>query len=131
MKYTGLILENDPHAEIDRLLEPLANTGRVMRYTQAVPLEALLTWLATYIPTDVQVTPDSPALRIRHVVKEGHHYYLLFNEQGVPLDFRLKLSVSGAWQFFDPCSGSVSTYGEGGIIHLDGYELKILIAAVL
>ena len=76
---------------------------------------------------DVQVTPATPALRVRHVVKDERHYYLLFNEERAPLNFTPKMSSERPWQLFDASMGSAVIYNAGEAIHLAGYELKVLV----
>jgi hypothetical protein len=110
------------------VLAPLIRAGGVFCYSEDEPVENLLTWLAATVPVDVRVSPKTPALRVRHVVKEGQHYYLIFNEEQASLDFILELATEGSWLLFDAVSGNAEPFLAGRSIHLDGYELKILIA---
>jgi hypothetical protein len=63
-------------------------------------------------------------------VKNQQHYYLIFNEDQAPLDFSLELASGGLWLLFDAVTGIAESFPEGGSLHLDGYELKILISQV-
>jgi hypothetical protein len=127
MKYQALIIEYDPPGEVKRVLAPMVRAGRVFQYSDNEPAENLLAWLARYVPSDVHVTPKTPALRVRHVVKDRQHYYLIFNEEQAPLDFTLELASDGPWLLFNAVTGSAEPFPEGQSIHLDGYELKIVI----
>jgi hypothetical protein len=127
MKYQVLIVEYDPPADVKRALVPMALAGRVFRFSGDEPADNLLAWLARYVPADIHVTPKTPALRVRHVVKNLQHYYLIFNEEQAPLDFSLELAAGEPWLLFDVITGSAESFPEGGSLHLNGYELKILI----
>jgi hypothetical protein len=128
MKYQALIIEHDPPAEVKRVLAPMASAGRVFPYSEDEPAENLLKWLAAYVPPEVRVTPKTPALRVRHVVKDRQHYYLIFNEEQAPIDSSLELAIGGPWLLFDAVTGCAEPFPEGQSIHLDGHELKILIS---
>lgn len=129
IRYQALVVEHNPTAEVLRVITPLANAGRVLRFHEADPVESLLDWLVRYVPADIQVAPETPALRVRHVVKAAWHYYLIFNEELAPIDVSLALAVSGEILLFDPVTGMVEEFPAGGIIHLGGYELKVLMIA--
>jgi len=128
MKYLALITEYVPPAEVNRVLEPLSTAGRVLRYAAEDPVENLLAWLVRYVPSDVGVTPKSPALRVRQLVKGQQHYIMLFNEEQTPLDFTLDIEIGGSWLWFDTVTSQAEPFSEGHPVHLDGYELKILIS---
>jgi len=127
MKYQALIVEHNPTDEVKRALEPLTSAGRVFRYSDDIPVENLLVWLAENVPSDLRVTPQTPALRFRHVVKDQHHYYMIFNEELAPIDFSLDLAIRRPWLLFDAVTGRADPLPEGGSLHLNRYELKILI----
>ena len=124
--YQALIIEYDPPDKVMEVLSPLTSAGRVFRYSEGDSAEKLLTWLRVYLPTDVRVTPETPALRVRHVMKAQRHYYMIFNEERAPFDFTLELAPDGPWLLFDVVTGCAEAFPGGRSIHLDGYELKIL-----
>jgi hypothetical protein len=80
------------------------------------------------VTIDVCVHPQTTALRVRHVIKDHLHYYLMFNEEHAALDFILENAIEGPWQLFDPVSGCAEPLPAEGSIHLEGHELKILIS---
>jgi len=127
MSYRALILEHEPAAVIMTRLAPLIRAGRVFHYSPETSPEKLLSWLAGWLPTDLQATPSAPALRLRHVVKDQVHYYLLFNEQRHPLEARLRLAEPGQRLLFDPLTGQAEPLPESGLLRLDGYTLKVLL----
>jgi hypothetical protein len=128
MRYQALIIEYDPPAEVKSLLAPLIQAGSVFRYSEDEPIENLITWFAATVPFDVRVSPKTPALRVRHVVKGPQHYCMLFNEEKGPIDFIPEFALEGPWLLFDTVSGHSEPFQSGGTIHLDAYELKILLA---
>jgi hypothetical protein len=125
MTYRALILEHDPAVNILTALAPLQESGRTYRYTQETPDDHLVAWLNAHVPAAIPVTPPTPALRVRHVVKNQQDFYMLFNEERVSLDFTF-LQDAEPWQIFDPVSGQAKQLSENRTIHLNGHELKIL-----
>jgi len=126
MTYRVLILEHEPGAQALAHLAPLLSTGRVFRYGPETRGDALTAWLEARLPTDVRVSPPSPALRVRHILKHTCHYYMVFNEERRPQDCRLELSGNGAWQVFDPLSGATQDLPPGQPLHLEGHALLVI-----
>ncbi|MFZ6028346.1 MAG: hypothetical protein ACOYYS_11580 [Chloroflexota bacterium] len=127
MTYRALLVEQEPSPKAMAVLAPMLENGRVYRYRPETPDVVLVSWLRTCLPDEVQVMLPTPALRVRHVVKEGRHGYLLFNEERAPLHFTLKLPIGiEAWQLCDPYTGRVENIAASERIHLEGYALKVL-----
>jgi hypothetical protein len=127
MFYHALILEYKPSPAILTSLESLINLGKVCHYTEEMLDDNLIKWLSTHLPVDLTPTPSTTALRVRHVVKEQQHYYLLFNEEKTPIAFSVALPVKGIKRLVDPITGQEESLPDGKLILLDGYELKVLI----
>jgi hypothetical protein len=126
-KYQALIVEEDPPEKFNRALAPIIEAGRLFRYSEDDPAQKITAWLEIFVPVDVRVIPDAPALRIRHVVKEWQHYYMIFNEERAALDFHLEFTGIRPSHLFDEITGQAELYPVGQPFHLDGYELIILI----
>ena len=131
MTYRGLILERTPTPDVMTALSPLARSGGIFQYAEAAPVDSLLEWLGEHVPADVLLTPDTQALRVRHVMKDRRHYYLLFNEEMSAVDFEISLPLQSEWVLLDPGTGYTEPLPRGRRVHLSGYELKILTAEIL
>jgi hypothetical protein len=66
---------------------------------RAVDEEGLLRTIETCCARDVELSPPAPAVRVRHLTRDGEHFYLLFNEQREPVQTKLTVFAGGkaAW----------------------------------
>ncbi len=128
MTYQALILEHEPPVEVEELLAPLHEAGRIFRYTDQTPESDLFVWLGGIVPLDLKVSPGAPALRMRHVLKEGMHFYLLFNEGKVPISVNIEHPNSGKWNLYHVAEGLSDPLHEDRMLRLGGYELKIMMS---
>jgi hypothetical protein len=127
MTYTALILEHDPRPEVMAALEPLALAGGVIRYQEEAPPEDLLKWLGEKAEKTLLVTPESPALRVRHLEKGGLDYFLLFNEEHKTLELTPGLSRQLQWFIYDAVHDRAAPLDIAASLVFERYELKILI----
>lgn len=74
---------------------------------------------------DLRLTPAAPEIRVRHVIKYGYHFYILFNEVQTDVTVKIQTAVSGDKRWWDPVTGNLSKYKEEPI-HFKPFELKIL-----
>jgi hypothetical protein len=128
MHYTALILEHEPPEEVMESLASLARAGRIFRYTEWMSESDLLIWLKGVLPLDLKVSPAAPALRMRHVIKEGMHFYLLFNEGKAPISVRIEIPSSGNWDLYDVAEGFSEPLHADRMLYLEGYELIIMMS---
>jgi hypothetical protein len=128
MTYEALILDHLPSPEILVSLTPLEQGNRIYNFPERGSEEDLLDWLAVKVPKDFAIRPATAALRIRRMVKGKDQYFLLFNEEHQPVDIWITLPGLQLWHLFDAVSAQVAPIAASGNIHLEGYELKILIA---
>lgn len=128
MTYQALITEHEP-ARPTPVWQQLEAAGRIIRYTAGMDAPALLAHLDRLIVPDLHLSPPTPALRFRHLVKANQHYYLLFNEAGSPLETRLHLATHypPPTQLFDPYTGQQQPFENNNFLHLNPYQLAVLI----
>jgi hypothetical protein len=121
--YAAVILAHEPDARAVPALTQLAQAGRLIRFPTDDLIERLdaLTW------PDVIIDPPSPALRVRHILKDGHHVYFLFNEERQPLTLRVSLAVDAIPVHLNAVTGETEPV-DLDHFHLDGHELAVLIA---
>lgn len=70
-----------------------------------------------FVQPDLDVQPPQPALRYRHVIKDGWHFYLLFNERSKPITFALSASCGPLRHW--------STTGEGEPADIDPDHMEL------
>ncbi len=126
MHYKALIVQFDPPAKAKDALGVLERAGRLIRWDKADGDTALFAKIEKIVPAEVELSPATPDVRLRHVVKEAADYYILFNEGEQAVEFRLKTSVAGQRFLLNPESGSQSDIGADAAIKMQPHELKVL-----
>jgi len=124
--YSVLIVEHDPSTAVMEILASLSQSGRLIRYRDDMPDLDLIRKLDELVPEDIKVSPPSKALRIRHVIKENRHYYILFNEEKASVNVTINIAVKGKRFLFDPYSGTTTSFGYEEALQLSGYEAIVM-----
>ncbi|OGJ89705.1 MAG: hypothetical protein A2268_06900 [Candidatus Raymondbacteria bacterium RifOxyA12_full_50_37] len=75
---------------------------------------------------DISIDPMTADVRYRHVVKNGDHYYILFNEGAGVVTAKLQFSVTGKSQWLNPFTAEVVVGNEDEKVQFKPHELKIL-----
>ena len=99
--------------------------------------EELIAAIGKRIKSDIILTPGSENIRYRHVVKEGHDYYILFNEEASEVSAGIRLQASGNSEkpesslrfnreWLDPFTAKTTASTEDEIVVFKPHELKIL-----
>lgn len=125
--YSALIIEHEPSAAVLDRLAPLLLSGRLIRYQKDTPDLELILKLDELVPTDIKISPPSKALRIRHVIKENSHYYILFNEEKTSLNVTVNGVVEGKRSLFNPYSGTTTPFGDEESLYLSGHEAIVML----
>ncbi|MEA3225426.1 MAG: hypothetical protein U9Q07_05705, partial [Planctomycetota bacterium] len=126
MHYLALILEEEPPSKAEPTLKMLENAGRIIRWRKEMSDSDLIGQIDRLVPLDVRVSPETPDLRVRHVVKHGIDCYLLFNEGQDGIDVHLNVSAEGRWFLFDAQTGKRRTLNRKNTLNLARHEMKIL-----
>jgi len=126
MHYKALIVEVDPPAKAKEAMGVLERAGRLIRWDKAEGDAALLAKINKAVPAEVELSPPTPDVRLRHVVKDGTDYYLLFNEGEQNVELKVKTSVEGQRFLLDPESGSQSDIAPDAAIKTQPHELRVL-----
>ncbi len=126
MHYKGLIVEFEPPSKVKEPLQILKNAGRFIRWENAKSKTLLLSKINGLIPKDICFSPGSPDLRVRHIVKDGIHYYIIFNEGQNALEFRFTVRAKGQRYLLDPQTGQCKAINQNKSLHMKPYELKVL-----
>ncbi|MBT6004818.1 MAG: hypothetical protein HOG79_03790 [Prolixibacteraceae bacterium] len=78
------------------------------------------------IKPDIKLTPSTEDIRYRHVVKEGTHYYMFFNENETVLNTKIDLSVIGGKYWLNQTNAKVTKANLGEMIVFQPHEMKVL-----
>ena len=127
MSYRVLIIEAEPDILARPAIETLQRAGRLIRYQADMADGDLETRIAAITPRDVTVTPAAPGLRVRHVVKDSVHCYLLFNERAEPIKTQVQLAVAGPAALLDVAAGTTAALHLSTPLGLGGHEMKVIV----
>jgi hypothetical protein len=122
-------------------LQQLAAAGRLVAYgypRDASPLAdatvassdaELLSALDALTDRDVVLDPPVSDVRVRHVVKNGRHFYLLFNEGLRPFSVKVEVSSPGLRQWWDPQTGRITASSPAEMVNFAPGEMKLMSVA--
>jgi hypothetical protein len=126
MHYRALIVEFDAPSKAKESLRVLENAGRLIRWDKAKGETSLLKKIGRLVPKDISFSPAAQDLRVRHVIKDSVHYYIVFNEGQKQVKFRLTSSAKGQLFVLDPQTGKENAADSDGPLRMEAYELKVL-----
>ncbi len=89
--------------------------------------EELIASVDKLINPDLLLSPPSPNIRYRHVIKEGYHYYILFNEEKTAVTTNLDIPLKGKMWWLDPSNGEAAEASSDEPVNFDPFELKVLL----
>lgn len=95
--------------------------------TSAKNQEELKAAVQVLIKPDLVLTPSSENIRYRHVIKNGIHYYILFNEGETPVQTEIQIPVRGNQYWLDEFTGEARKVQDNKPVDFEPHELKILI----
>jgi len=78
------------------------------------------------VKSDLVLNPSSGNIRYRHVIKNGIHYYILFNEQEATVKTEVKIPVKGNQYWLDEFSSKALKVKKDKPVDFEPHELKIL-----
>jgi hypothetical protein len=79
------------------------------------------------IKPDLTIFPASKNIRFRHVIKEGVHYYILFNEENSVVETGINSNHSEPGIWLNPYSAEIFSAKQNEKLIFKPYELKVLI----
>ncbi len=127
MLYKALITEQTPPASVLAAIEPLTRSNRVIPFTDDA---SLIQHIDALVQPDVNVTPSTTGLRIRHILKSGFHCYFLFNEEKTPVTVKVDFSVKGDLHRFNPVTAELSVLPSNEPMHFTGHEMMVILIPV-
>ena len=127
MHYRALVVDQDPEAQAGPALETLERAGRVIRYDKAVKDTELIARIDELTPPDVRAVENVPGLRVRHVIKEGTHFFMLLNETHSPIEATIELPIPGTAEVYDPWTAVSSPLTDDRLFALAGHSLQVIV----
>jgi hypothetical protein len=127
MHYKALIVEDQPPQKAKSTVDVLEKAGRVIHWRDDIDEAAFIKKIDRLIRPDIQANPETNDLRVRHVVKNGADYYILFNEGQGDIQFIPELNDKNSGVLLDPYYNDVTfRWFSGKAITLAKHEIKIL-----
>jgi len=125
--YKGLILEEDPPEKARRAINILEKAGRIIRWHEGVNDISFIEKVDRLVKPDFRINPKTKDLRVRHVVKNGVDFYLLFNEGQKDIQFIPELNDKENGVLVDPYRNDViSKWSSGKAITITRHAVRIL-----
>ena len=145
MNYKAVVLDglkNLPE-KVMPALHQLEKNGRLIIYEDspfasvfpnailAKSSKELLTAFDKLVVPDLMLNPASGNIRYRHVVKNGVHYYMLFNEEETVVRAEVRIPVKGGMYWLDELTGESLQFQKELPVDFAPHELKILMVEKL
>ena len=126
MHYLALIVEDDPPSQANNAMDVMAQAGRLIRWKEVTEPTEFVDAIDRLIPPDIEVSPETPDLRVRHMRKQDTDYYMLFNEGEGNLNVRLRLLAKGRRTLLDPTTGSQRSVTGDEPLSLARHAMRVL-----
>ena len=140
MNYKAVILDglNILPKNAKEPLQKLSENGRLIIYgdspfveifPQAIVVKSpknLVTAVEQLIEQDLLLSPTTKNIRYRHVIKDGDHYYIIFNEDETSVSTEIELAVEGKQWWLDEFTADTTEVQQGKPVSFQPHELKIL-----
>ncbi len=126
MHYRALIVEDDPPSQANNAMDVMAQAGRLIRWKEVTEPTEFVDAIDRLIPPDVEVSPETLDLRVRHMRKQDTDYYMLFNEGEGDLNVRLRLSTKGRRTLLDPTTRSQRSAADDEPLSLARHAMRVL-----
>jgi hypothetical protein len=140
MNYKAVILDglNTMPENVIPVLKKLSESGRLIIWKDS-PFESefpdavivnkpknLVAAVDKLVEPDVKLVPSTKNIRYRHVIKEGVHYYILFNEEDSEVLANISVSAKGKQWWLDEFTAESKEVKKGKPVVFKPHELKIL-----
>ena len=140
MDYRAVVLDGIPHLPDGALpvLRQLAAAGRLILWKDsphagrlagakgAQSADELVAAIDALITPDVILEPASLDIRVRHVIKDGRHFYLFFNEESRDVATTITVNVPGLRHWWNPMTADVAEAKAGERSLFAPHEMKLL-----
>ncbi len=127
MTYKVLLAEFNPPPETGTLIAALEKQNRVIywRKSDGKAEEYLCQKISEKVEKDVTLTPRSKDIRVRHVIKGGCHFYMLFNEGKSDFSACLNFAIKGEYRLLAR-DKNYKTLRHGSIFNFQPHTLYVV-----
>ena len=127
MHYKGLILEGQPPEKAQKAIDILEKAGRVIRWNEGIEDTIFINKIDRLVKPDIKIDPPTKDLRVRHVVKNGVDFCILFNEGEENIRITVDFNNKQSGIFVDPYRHDfISKWSSGEAIAFARHEIKVL-----
>jgi len=128
MHYKTLIVEFDTPTDAENAIQKLEKAGRIIKLSINNNYDGLLlNRLERIVKKDLTVFPANKDIRIRHVVKNDFHFYMIFNEGADHITAKVNFNTKGKLVIFDGSSFD-NEFNDGTELHLSPHQyLTVLV----
>ncbi|HEX2975184.1 MAG TPA: family 78 glycoside hydrolase catalytic domain, partial [Bacteroidales bacterium] len=140
MEYKAVLLDSlsSIPAEAAPSLKTLAAAGRLVLWNNpamaalykgsinVIGKEELIRVLGKLAKSDVSLKPASGSIRYRHVIKDGIHYYMLFNEEENTVRTNILIPEKGACYKVNPYTAEAAAFMNGSEAIIKPHEMLLL-----
>lgn len=122
----GLLISDAEQAVLDQFK---AAGGIIITASGDLCGDALAS-LKAYNPLALKPVASPADLRITHVIKDGVHFYLLFNESDTDFSFEADTALPGQKELWNPWKGTFTALPDGNRISITLAAYEALVVAV-
>ncbi|MEW6193797.1 MAG: hypothetical protein AB1521_01405 [Bacteroidota bacterium] len=126
MNYKILIVEFDPPADAEKTIRQLEKNNRVIYWNQRDDEDLLAEQLSKIVDKDVTISPPCKDVRVRHVVKNGFHFYMIFNEGKNHITARITFQREGNYVVLHENTFD-EEFSNGKEFHLSPHEFHVVL----
>ncbi|PCJ62279.1 MAG: hypothetical protein COA79_04245 [Planctomycetota bacterium] len=129
MNYQGLIVELDEDSTLNNICKDLQSNNQIYRYTRDSDNPDLIKFIQEKSPNHISFSPQRNNLRIRHVIKNGIHYHLLFNETKAETEAICNGLKNETTSVFNLVTGKSEPINMNDPLRFKPYEMKVLLTS--
>ena len=140
MNYKVLVIDSLSHLpdEVIPILKKLARDKRLIfwkgsqfsesfgKELVAKTPEELISAIDKFSIPDIYLSPASENIRVRHVIKDEVHYYMIFNEEANDVKTQLSFPIKGRPEWLNLQTGQPTLSFSGELVTLKAHEFKLL-----
>jgi hypothetical protein len=126
MRYKALIIEDDLLKKEIPTLDIMSK--RIIRWnsSQIDGTQLLLNSIQKLVLSDVIIFPKNENIRIRHTIKNGYHFYMLFNEGETDTLITVQFSLMGKRLLLNSSSNAATEIDAGAHLIIESHQLKVI-----
>ncbi len=123
MRYRHVVLEGDVPQAVAAKLVPFESGGGVTYFD--ADDRGYVARITNLIGRDVALSPAQPAIRVRHVIRDGRHFYMLHNERKEAIACSIVFGTHGRRYSIDTRSGQRAALAAGESVSFGPHALKL------